>query len=143
VKEQQPGWQWWKDDKVVELGDRAAPLAAFTVVSSANAFEAGRPESGRVLRIRRRWHNTAQGLPKSPAAEIVDLTVDGKKAELTPKKVPSQAKNALAKIADEYYLTDVSGLAAGEHVAVLKIAPLAGEKGQAIEMTYRFKVGNE
>lgn len=138
VAEQQPSWQWWTGEKVNAVEDRTTPLAAFAVLTPADTFEPGHPEAGKILRIRRRWHNTAQGQPKKPAAEIVELTIDGKKVELRLKRVPSQAKNAPAKVSDEYYVISVADLPAGRHEAVLTVKPMDQDDAKPSKLTYTF-----
>ena len=150
VMEQSADWKWWR-----EAGEPARPNAvvrpavSVAVLTPADTFEPGRPEAGAVLRIRRGWQNTAQGMPKAPSAELVSVTVDGQPAE--PKQVrvaPAGGKNAPARIADEYYLVPLADLPPGKHAATVVVRPTGEEGGGAgaaaaaavVERTVEFEV---
>jgi len=132
-----PQWQWWSDPRTpAAISD---PLLSLAALRPADTLEPGRPDQGVVLRLRRRWQATVHGLPKSPAAEMVSLTVDGKSVEPRQVRVPARgARNAPIGISDEYYLVDVSNLPAGKHTATAVVKPVGRGDAAVAEQTVEF-----
>jgi hypothetical protein len=119
-------------------------MLSLAVITPADTLEAGRPEKGVVIRVRRRWQNTVQGLPKAPDAELVDVTVDGKPVEMKQVRVPAQGKKGPAGIADEHYLATLLDVPAGKHTATAKVkATGAGEPSAPAEQTVEFELSGK
>jgi hypothetical protein len=117
VMDRHAEWRWWQELGPQPAAPAVRPGVSIAVLTTADTFEAGRPEAGVTLRIRRRWQCTAQGMPKTPEAELVSVTVDGKPVEAKQVRVPVQGKKTPAGIADEYYIVALPDLPAGKHVA--------------------------
>jgi hypothetical protein len=97
VKARADQWQWWDNEQI------ARPMVSMVVVRAEDAFEAGRPAEGAVLRVRCAWQNTAQGLPKQALAELVRLEVDGKVVETKQ----TMLRNARGAVRDVYRVAPV------------------------------------
>jgi len=97
VLERVAQWQWWDDTGTVL--DRVP--ASVVVLQPKDVGEPGRPERGRVLRIRtrREWHES-QGLLPQPLVACLGLRVDGR--ELPLETV--EKRNAQNRLEDVYQL---------------------------------------
>ena len=97
VSARESEWRWW------ENASPAAhrPLVSLVVLRPEDEFEVARPTQGVALRVRCAWKNTPQGMPQTPLAEFVKLTVDG--ADVTPTLVERKRPNG-SGLADRYHL---------------------------------------
>ncbi|MDQ3621524.1 MAG: terpene cyclase/mutase family protein [Verrucomicrobiota bacterium] len=127
VREQESAWRWW-DNPPIER-----PLVSIVAVTPGDEFEAARPERGVNLRIRCQWENTSQGLPKKPVAELLEVSLDGKRVtvELVEKK-----QNA-GILADHYHLIRLPDLGAGKHSvrATVRVLETKRESSRTLEFT--------
>jgi hypothetical protein len=127
VRRREQDWRWWDNPGV------RRPLVSVVAVAPADAFEAGRPDRGVVVRVRCAWENTTQGQPKRPIAELVRLTVD--RAEVHPELVARKRPTG-AGLADHYHLFWLAEPARGEHVATAVVREVA--TGAESSRTCRF-----
>lgn len=136
--EQRDDWRWWTETH--DKASREVPMVTVAAIRATDPFEVGKPEKGIALRVRRRWQTTTQGLPKSPLAELVSVSVDGKPVETTLVRVPPAAKgrNAPAGIADEYYVATLSDLPPGKHQATAVVRPVS-RPNQVLKTTIEFE----
>jgi hypothetical protein len=95
---------------------RLAPLQ-----KADGQWEAARPERGVTIRVRCRWDNTTQGLPKTPRVEVVDLAVDGQK--VTPTLNAPRAKQGAYQ--DHYHSHHLAEPTPGKHTATATVRILA------------------
>ncbi|HXH98763.1 MAG TPA: prenyltransferase/squalene oxidase repeat-containing protein [Sphingobacteriaceae bacterium] len=86
-------WKWWSAQNITNR-----PQAAISILSSADIFEAGKPEIGLNIRVRTRWNSVRETL-KAAAVELVELKVDGKRVD-----VESVQTKGRRDIVDSYYL---------------------------------------
>ena len=91
VKKHEMDWRWWDNPAI------ARPLVTLVALHPDDPFESGRPAKGVALRVRCQWENTTQGQPKTPRAEFVSLTVDGKKVDPQPLRAAAAAGKAKGK----------------------------------------------
>ena len=115
-------WRWWENASV------RRPLVSLVAVRPEDEFEVARPAQGVALRVRCAWKNTAQGMPQTPLAEFVKLTVDG--AEVTPTLVERKRPNG-SGLADRYHLFAVPagpGGAAGTRTASVVVREIATKR---------------
>lgn len=115
VRSHENQWRWWDNPEICR------PLVSIVAVRPQDEFEAGRPERGVALRVRCAWQNTTQGLPRSPLAELVKLTVDG--AEVSPVLVAPKAPRGAA-FADHYHCLALPDPAPGKHTATAQVRRL-------------------
>lgn len=108
VKAQSTAWQWWDNPQIQR------PLVSIVALTPADSFEAGRPESGVVLRVRCAFENTTQGLPKTPITELVKVLVDD---SAVPPQLVSKKRSNGAGLADQYHVVTLTGFTAGTHRA--------------------------
>ncbi len=106
VQAREREWRWW--DNAVTAAHR--PLVSLVALGPEDEFEVGRPAKGIVLRVRCAWKNTPQGMPQTPLAELVKLTVDG--AEVMPTLVERKRPNGNG-LADRYHLFAMPEAAGG------------------------------
>lgn len=119
VRAREADWRWWNHS----AADR--PMVSLVPIRPEDTFEAGRPESGVALRVRCAGENTPQGLLKTPLAELVSLSLDGR--AVTPTKVARQRPNGLYD--DLYHLFAVpAGTARGRHTASAVVRVLATQR---------------
>jgi hypothetical protein len=128
VREHQRQWQWWDNP------DIQRPLASVVAVTPADQFEAARPQAGVTVRVRCQWDNTAQGLPKTPVAELVRLAVDGRRVQ--PSLV--EKKNNKKQLSDHYYEFHIASPAAGRHTATATVRVI--RTGAQADVTTEFTV---
>ena len=95
VKAREAQWRWWENPRVER------PLVSLVVLRPEDEFEVARPATGVALRVRCAWKNTPQGMPQTPLADFVQLTVDG--AEVGPTLVERKRPNGTG-LADRYHL---------------------------------------
>ena len=128
VRERERAWRWWDNP------GRARPMVSLVVVRADETFETVRPERGVALRLRCAWENTAQGLPKTPLAELVKLSVDGRKVEptLETRKRPN------GQIEEHCHLWPIGDAAPGAHTATAVVRVLA--TGAEVTRTIEFKL---
>ena len=129
VRAHEQEWRWW-DNAQIER-----PLVSIVAVKPDDAFEAGRPERGVLIRVRCAWENTTQGLPKKPIAELVELKVDGERvapALVAPR--PQRGAVAQADYRHQYHLPDP---APGKHTATARVRVIAtrAESERSIQFT--------
>ncbi len=126
-------WRWWGG----ESGKAQRPMGSLVVLRPDDEFEVGRPAEGVALRVRCAWKNTAQGMPQTPLAEFVRLTVDG--AEVTPTLVEKKRPNGNG-LADRYHLYAVperaSGGAAGVRTATAVVREIATKREVTIPVRF-------
>jgi hypothetical protein len=83
--------------------------------------------------VRCAWRNTAQGLPQTPLAEFIALTVDGVAA------APSVVERRRAKgegLADRYHLLTRADFASGHHVAVATVRDLTTGRTESARVEF-------
>jgi hypothetical protein len=117
VLERPEQWQWWDNANV------SRPMVSLVAVHPNDRWEAGTPERGINLRVRRAWSNTTQGQPKEPLAELVSLVVDGKRVEPV-EQTAAGGRNPRLK-SDELFLWAMPDATAGDHTAVATVRVLA------------------
>jgi len=115
VRRLEDQWRWWDNP------DIRRPMVSVVAVRPGDAFEAGRPERGVTVRVRPAWTNTAQGLPKSPLAELVRLTVDGR--QVTPALEAPRAGRGKG-VSDYYHWHHVPEPTPGRHTATAVVRRL-------------------
>ncbi len=127
VRQRELQWRWW-DNSSMEL-----PLVSVVAVTPDDQWEKARPERGVTIRVRCRWDNTTQGLPKTPRVELLELAVDGQEA--TPTLVAPPGKQGAYQ--DHYYYHHIPEPAPGKHTATATIRVLAtkAESKHTIEFT--------
>jgi hypothetical protein len=89
-------------------------------------FEAGAPESGLALRLRLWQENTGRGVPAEPHAELLGLTVDGRKVE------PGLVESA----EDRYYLAALDD-APGEHAAEARLRIISSGRETSVRTDWK------
>ncbi len=119
VRAREREWKWWDNAEIQR------PLVSVVAIKPEDRFEAGRPESGVMLRVRCAWENTAQGLPKKAMTELIKLVVDG--AEVKPTLVSRRAPRGAA-MADHYHQYHLLSPAAGKHVATAFVREIESQK---------------
>jgi hypothetical protein len=112
VRSREEEWRWWDNPKIQR------PVVSIVVLRPSDHLEVARPETGVTLRIRCAWENTAQGLPKTPIAELINVTLDY--AELSPKLV-TRKRSAGAGLLDHYHEVHLPDLRQGKHVATARV----------------------
>lgn len=115
VRNRESQWRWW-GETALEL-----PLASVVAVTPDDPWEKARPERGVTIRVRCRWDNTAQGLPKTPRVELLDLIVDG-------QKVPAMVASPQGKqgaFQDYYHYHPIANPTPGKHTATAAVRVLA------------------
>ncbi len=127
MKRNEMAWRWWDNPNI------GRPAASVVVVRPEDEFEAGRPESGVNIRVRCRWDNTVQGLPKTERVKLVRLILDGN--EVATKEV---RKGNPKKLTDVYHECPLPSLKAGKHLVVAEVKSL--ESGNVERITTEFKV---
>ena len=124
VRKRQDQWQWWQGaagETAVAAFDDMVTIAA---LRPAELFESGAPASGVSLRLRPRWRNTKQGLPKTPAAEVVSLILDGRKLPIEPV----QQGGERGALRDFYYIAHLEALPPGRHAAQVELKHIGSGK---------------
>jgi hypothetical protein len=119
VRAREDDWRWWDNPAV------ARPLVSLVAVKPGAVFEAARPESGVMLRVRCAWENTPQGIAKTPITELVKLTVDG--AEVTPALVQKKKGPGYADIFHQFHF---AAPAPGQHTATATFRVLGKDDEQ-------------
>ncbi|MBC7365840.1 MAG: terpene cyclase/mutase family protein [Undibacterium sp.] len=127
VRAREATWRWWND------GPASRPLVSLVALRPDDEFEVGRPAHGLALRVRCAWKNTPQGLPQSPLAELVRLTLDDAPATAVLVERPRAKGPGLS---DHYHLLALPTLAPGEHRATAIVRELA--TGRETTGTLRF-----
>lgn len=107
VLDRKKEWCWWGD----EGSARERPAAVMTVLKPGMRFEAGAPESGTTVRIRLWADNTGQAKPKEPRAELLSLSIDGKKVQ--PQSVSTDT--------DRYAIYNLADSSAHEATAAVRV----------------------
>jgi hypothetical protein len=128
VQARESEWRWWGG----ELGRAHRPMGSLVALRPEDEFEVGRPEKGVTLRVRCAWKNTAQGMPQTPLAEFVKLTVDG--GEVTPTLVEKQRPNGNG-LADRHHLYAVPERASVGVVGARKATAVVREIATRREVT--------
>jgi hypothetical protein len=108
-------------------------MVSLVAVRAGDTFEVGRPETGVALRVRCAWENTAQGLPKTPLAELVRLEVDGR--AVTPVLVTRQRQNGQRE--EHCHVWTPPTWPAGRHTATAVVRVLA--TGREASQTLAFE----
>lgn len=108
VQKRSGDWRWWDNPEI------GRPPVSLVVVSPADEFEAARPKTGLVLRVRCAWENTTQGMPKRQLTELVRLTVDG--MAVSPRLV-TKPRPAGTGLSDHYHEWAMADPAPGRHKA--------------------------
>lgn len=125
-------WQWWAGDgTAAEAFDDMVSVAA---LKPGEPFENGAPADGVDLRIRTRWRNTKQGLPKTPMAELVSLSVAGQK--LATKRVEQGGDRG--GLREVYEMAHVEAMEPGVHRAEVELK-LVGS-GEVVKREVEFVV---
>ena len=106
VQARESDWRWWSGDQA----KAHRPLVSLVALRPEDEFEVGRPTQGVALRVRCAWKNTPQGMPQTPLAEFVKLTVDG--VDVTPTLVEKKRTNG-SGLADRYHFYAVPENASG------------------------------
>jgi hypothetical protein len=106
VQARESDWRWWSGDQA----KAHRPLVSLVALRPEDELEVGRPTQGVALRVRCAWRNTPQGMPQTPLAEFVKLTVDG--VDVTPTLVERKRTNGNG-LADRYHLYAVPENASG------------------------------
>lgn len=116
VREREGDWRWWDNPEI------RRPLVSLVAVQPGDEFEAGRPETGVLVRVRCAWTNTPQGVAKEPLAELSKLVIDRKEVSptLMDKKQP-RGPNRL----DYYHGFHLEHPSPGSHTASVTIKELA------------------
>lgn len=127
VRARETEWRWWENPA------RERPLVSLVALGPASEFEVARPTKGAALRVRCAWKNTAQGMPQTPLAEFVKLTVDG--AAAAPSLVERKRPNGTG-LADHYHLLELPELAAGPHTATVVARELRTKREVARTVTF-------
>ena len=116
VNARQATWRWW-DNTAVQR-----PMGSLVILRPDTAFEEGCPVQGLALRVRCAWTNSPQGVPLVPLAELVELTLDGKR--VSPRLV-EKPRTRGEGLGDVYHLWELPHPAAGNHVAIATVRELA------------------
>jgi hypothetical protein len=111
VRRRESQWRWWDNPSI------QPPVVSLAAVRPDDTWEAARPERGITIRVRCRWDCTAQGLPKTPRAELVSLAIDGQK--VTPAL--SAPKNKAGAYQDYYHFHHLAEPVPGKHTATAKV----------------------
>ena len=130
VKSRENAWRWWENSNVER------PLVSLVALRPDDELEVARPSKGVALRVRCAWKNTPQGMPQTPLAEFLKLTVDG--AEVAPTLVERKRPNG-SGLADRYHLyavPEAAGGAAGTRTATVLVRENATMR--AVTQTVRF-----
>jgi hypothetical protein len=127
VRAREHEWRWWDHAQI------RRPLVSVVAVKPEDAFEAGRPDKGVMIRVRCAWENTTQGLPKKPIADLVELKVDGSK--VSPDLV-APAQRAGGPHADYRHQYHIPEPAPGVHVATARVRAIA--TNEVSERSIRF-----
>ena len=106
VQARESDWRWWSGDQA----KAHRPLVSLVALRPEDELEVGRPTQGVALRARCAWKNTPQGMPQTPLAEFVMLTVDS--VDVTPTLVEKKRTNG-SGLADRYHLYAVPENASG------------------------------
>ena len=125
VRARESDWRWWDSPQIQR------PLVSIVAVKHSDEFEAARPESGVVLRVRCAWENTPQGLAKNPITELVKLTVDDR--EVSTELV--QRKQG-AGFADHFHQFHMANPTAGPHTATAFVRRLATNESLARKIDF-------
>lgn len=127
VRDRERQWRWW-DNPSLEL-----PLVSIVAVTPEDQWEKARPERGVTIRVRCRWDNTTQGLPKTARVELLKLAIDGQ--EITPTLVAPRGKQKAYQ--DHYYSYNIAEPTVGKHTATATVRVLAtrAESQHTIEFT--------
>jgi hypothetical protein len=127
VRRREQQWRWW-DNPSMEL-----PLVSVVAVTPDDQWEKARPKRGVTIRVRCRWDNTTQGLPKTQRVELLKLAIDGQ--EVTPILAAPRAKQGAYQ--DHYHYHNIPEPTAGKHTATATIRVLAtkAESSHTIEFT--------
>ncbi len=125
IRRREPQWRWWDDPSI------QPPIVSIVVARPDDKWEAARPERGVTIRVRCRWDCTAQGLPKTPRAELTDLAIDGQK--VTPTL--AAPKNKAGAHQDYYHFYHMADPAPGKHTATARVRRLA----TGVESTHTVK----
>ncbi len=116
VRASEATWRWWDNPAA------RRPLVSLVALTPADTLETARPETGVALRVRCAWRNTAQGMPQTPLAEFVALSIDG--ASVAPSLVERPRPKGEG-LADHYHLFARADFAPGRHAAVATVRDLA------------------
>jgi hypothetical protein len=112
VRSLEEDWRWWDNPKIQR------PVVSIVLVRPTDEFEAARPKTGYTLRIRCAWENTPQGLPKSPIAELISVTLDN--SEVPTEPVTRKRPNGTG-IVDHYHEVHLPNLRPGRHEATARV----------------------
>jgi prenyltransferase beta subunit len=118
VRHHEPDWRWW-DNPAIQR-----PWVSIVVVGPDDKFEVARPEQGILIRVRCAWQNTTHGLPRTPMAELIRLTVDDVEVLPTLVRVPSPRPRQ-APFADHYHHLHLPKPAPGRHAVRAEVRVLA------------------
>ncbi len=129
VRAREMDWRWWNNPSITR------PMVSIVPVRATDELEAGRPEKGVTLRVRCAWENTPQGLAKTPLAELVRLTVDGR--GVTPTLVARKRPNGLFDEHAHHFA--MPHPVAGKHSATATVRVLA--TGAEVVRTVSFETG--
>jgi len=119
LREREPEWRWWDNPEVQR------PMVSLVAVNPQDEFEAARPETGIVLRVRCAWENTTQGLPKKPLSELVSLTLDNQ--PVTPTLVAPRQPRGPAFL-DHHHRHHITTPQPGRRTATAEVRVLATGK---------------
>jgi hypothetical protein len=118
VRSREREWRWWDNPAI------RRPMVSVVAVSPKDEFEVQKPTTGRTVRVRCAWQNSAQGLLRSPITELVELVVDGVK--VTPDVVSTKAPRS-ALLSDHYHHFHLANPAPGRHVAEAVVRTVASK----------------
>jgi hypothetical protein len=121
-------WRWWDNPEIQR------PLISIVAVRPDDTFEAGRPETGILLRIRCAWRNTTQGLLNQPISEFLALSVDG--TQTRPELAAKRRPNGLYEEYSHHFR--LQNPAPGRHIA--SVTARIVESNQEIRRTLEFVV---
>lgn len=127
VRARESDWRWWENAKV------SRPLVSLVALRPDDEFEVARPAKGVALRVRCAWKNTPQGLPQTPLAEFVRLTVDG--IDVAPKLVERKRPNGNG-LADHYYLHALPDEETRTHRAIVVVREIASGRVSTHEIEF-------
>lgn len=130
VRRNEPDWRW-RDN--MEIRRRIVSVVA---VGPTDQFEVARPTEGVTIRVRCAWENTAQGLPRSPIAELVSLTVEGESVRPT---LVAEKRAGVADLRDQYHRHHIPAPAHGKHKSTAVVRRIA--TGEEASRSITFEVG--
>jgi hypothetical protein len=130
-------WKWWGD----RPDDMRRPWVSLVTVGPEDTFEAARPETGVVLRVRCWWKGRV--IRNAQVVELVDLSVDGRSVKPTRVErrdtptAQAKRKGRKGRLLDHYYLYHLPAPSSGEHTAVATVRMI--ETKEEAKTSIRFR----